>query len=132
MKTETHGNQKVTTTQKESTILLGTTRSSKEFTMSKQITGLAKYIIKMAHNRHYNGRDKVMVKTMLEMADLLNQFAEAKDKQKQLDWRTEAMNMLLEKSYKKADSQTKNDMEVMYWKSKGRRTHFTKKLYVKL
>ena len=30
MKTETHGNQKVTTSQKESTILLGTTRSSKE------------------------------------------------------------------------------------------------------
>ena len=78
--------------------------------MNKQITGLAKYIIKMAHNRHYNGRDKVMVTTMLEMADLLNQFAKAKDKQKQLDWKNEAVNMLLEKSYNKADSQARNEL----------------------
>lgn len=95
--------------------------------MNKQITGLAKYIIKMAHNRHYNGRDKVMVTTMLEMADLLNQFAKAKDKQKQLDWKNEAVNMLLEKSYNKADSQARNEIEMMYYKSKDRRTHFTKK-----
>lgn len=127
MKTETHSNQKVTTNQKDSTILLGTTRSSKDFIMSKQITGLAKYIIKLAHTRHYHGVDNATVEVMLEMADLLNQFAEAENKEKQLEWSTDVIADLLEKEYKEAHPETKSEIEKMYWKSKGNYTHFYKK-----
>lgn len=116
MNKETHSNPKV-----------GTTHSSKDFIMSKQITGLAKYIIKLAHSRHYHGVSKAKVEAMLEMADLLNQFAEADNKAKQLEWVTGAIADLIEKSYKEAQPETKNEIEDMYWKSKGKYTHFYKK-----
>ena len=75
--------------------------------MNKQIKKLGEYISTMAQVRYYNGQDKVMVETLLEVADLLNQFAEAKNKQEQFDKSETALVYMLAKAIRKEeDSET--------------------------
>ena len=95
--------------------------------MNKQIKKLGEYISTMAQVRYYNGQDKVMVETLLEVADLLNQFAEAKNKQEQFDKSETALVYMLAKAIRKEeDSETGIEWQKMYRNSKDRITYITK------